>query len=143
MVDQKSVVTQAYEIQCMVKELGLLKIIIPDEFVAGGIIVKLPPSWRDFTTALKHKRVHMSISDLIISLDVEEKTRAKDGRFKGADGQTSANMVHQPQSHGKGKDKDKAKQNQNNNKSKQTTTLRKKNKNKEDKSCFVCGSLHH
>jgi hypothetical protein len=109
MVDQKSVVTQAYEIQCMVKELELLKIIIPDEFVDVGIIVKLPLSWRDFTTALKHKRVHMSISNLIISLDVEEKTRAKDRRFKGADSQTSANMVHQPQSHGKGKDKDKAK----------------------------------
>jgi hypothetical protein len=79
MVHGKSVVTHAHEIQCMVKELGLLKIIVPDEFVAGGIIAKLPPSWRNFTTALKDKRVHMSISDLIVSLDVEEKARAKDG----------------------------------------------------------------
>jgi hypothetical protein len=79
MVDEKSVVTQAYEIQCMVKELTLLKIIIPDEFVARGIIAKLSPSWRDFTTALKHKRVHMSILDLIASLDVEEKAQAKYG----------------------------------------------------------------
>jgi hypothetical protein len=86
MVDGKSVVTQAHEIQCMVKELGLLKIVVPDEFVAGGIFVKLPPSWRDFATPLKHKRVHMSISDFIISLDVEEKARVKDGRFKGAEG---------------------------------------------------------
>jgi hypothetical protein len=79
MVDGKSVVTQAHEIQCMVKELGLLKIVVPDEFVAGGIIVKLPSSWGDFATTLKHKRVHMSISDLIASLDVEEKARAKNG----------------------------------------------------------------
>jgi hypothetical protein len=79
MVDGKSVVTQAHEIQCMVNELELLKIIVPDEFVAGGIIAKLPPSWRDFTTALKHKRVHISIFDLIVSLDVEEKARVKDG----------------------------------------------------------------
>jgi hypothetical protein len=79
MVDGKSVVIQAHEIQCMVKELRLLKIVIPDEFVVGGIINKLPPSWRDFATALKHKRVHMSISDLIASLDIEEKARAKDG----------------------------------------------------------------
>jgi hypothetical protein len=79
MVDEKSVVTQAYEIQCMVKELTLLKIIIPDEFVARGIIAKLSPSWRDFTTTLKHKRVHMSILDLIASLDVEEKAQAKYG----------------------------------------------------------------
>jgi hypothetical protein len=105
MVDGKSVVTQAHKIQCMVKELRFLKIVVPDEFVARGIIAKLPPSWRDFTTALKHKRVHMSILDLIASLDVEEKARAKDGRSKEAEGQTSANMVHQPQSHGKGKDK--------------------------------------
>jgi hypothetical protein len=73
MIDGKSVVTHAHKIQCIVKELGLLKIVIPDEFVVGGIIAKLPPSWRDFTTALIHKRVHMSISDLITSLDIEEK----------------------------------------------------------------------
>jgi hypothetical protein len=79
MVDEKSVVTQAHEIQCMVNELGLLKIIVPDEFVARSIIAKLPPSWRDFATALKHKRVHISILDLIVSLDVEEKVRVKDG----------------------------------------------------------------
>jgi hypothetical protein len=94
MVDGKSVVTQAHEVQCMVKELRLLKIVVPDKFVAGGIIAKLPPSWREFATALKHKRVHMSISDLIASLDVEEKARAKEGRSKGAEGQISANMVH-------------------------------------------------
>jgi hypothetical protein len=44
MVDGKSVVIQAHEIQCMVKELRLLKIVVPDEFVAGGIIAKLPHS---------------------------------------------------------------------------------------------------
>jgi hypothetical protein len=96
MVDEKCVVTQAHEIHYMVKELRLLKIIVPDEFVVGGIIAKLPPLWRDFATALKHKRVHMSISDLIASLDVEEKAQVKDERSKGAEGQTNANMVHQP-----------------------------------------------
>jgi hypothetical protein len=73
MVDGKDVVEQAHEIQCMVKELELLKIIVPDEIVVGGIISKLPPSWRDFTTTLKHKITHMSISYLIVSLHVEEK----------------------------------------------------------------------
>jgi hypothetical protein len=63
----------------MVKVIALLKIIIPDEFVAGDIIAKLPPSWIDFTTPLKHKTVHMSISYLIASLNIEEKARAKDG----------------------------------------------------------------
>jgi hypothetical protein len=44
MVDGKSVITQAHEIQCMVKELALLKIVVPNKFVAGDIIAKLPPS---------------------------------------------------------------------------------------------------
>jgi hypothetical protein len=96
MVDGKSVVTQAHEIQCMVKDLVPLKIVVPGEFVAGSIIAKFPPSWRDFTTALKQKRVHISILDLIASLDVEEKAQAKDGQSKGVEGQTSVNMVHQP-----------------------------------------------
>jgi hypothetical protein len=65
----------------------------------------LPPSWRDFATALKHKRVHMSISNLIASLDVDEKVGAKDERSKEVEGQTSANMVHQLQSHDKAKTK--------------------------------------
>jgi hypothetical protein len=110
----------------MMKELELLKIVVPDEFVAGGIIAKLPPLWRDFAAALKHKRVHMSISDLIGSLNVEQKAQAKDGQSKGVEGQTSVNMVHQQQTHGKGKGK--AKQNQNNSKSNQTIPLRRRRK---------------
>jgi hypothetical protein len=38
MVDGKSVVTQAHEIQCIIKELGLLKIVVPDEFVVGALL---------------------------------------------------------------------------------------------------------
>jgi hypothetical protein len=78
MIDGKYVVEQAHEIQCMVKKDELLKIVIPDEFVTRAIIAKLPPSCRDFVTTLKHKRAHMSILDLIASLDVEEKIWAKD-----------------------------------------------------------------
>jgi hypothetical protein len=43
-VTEKSVVTQAHEIQYMMKELELLKIVVPDEFVVGSIIAKLLPS---------------------------------------------------------------------------------------------------
>jgi hypothetical protein len=50
------VVQQAHEIQCIAKELELIKCALPDKFVAGCIIAKLPSSWRNFATALKHKR---------------------------------------------------------------------------------------
>ena len=78
MVNNRSVVEQAHEIQCIVKELELLKCVLPDKFVAGCMIAKLPPSWRNFATTLKHKRQEISVENLIASLDVEEKARAKD-----------------------------------------------------------------
>jgi hypothetical protein len=43
MVANKSVVEQAHEIQRLAKELEL-KCVLPDEFVAGCIIAKLPSS---------------------------------------------------------------------------------------------------
>ena len=56
MVGNQSTVKQAHEVQRIAKELELLKCVIPDEFVARCIIAKLPPSWRGFSTSLKHKR---------------------------------------------------------------------------------------
>jgi hypothetical protein len=86
------VVQQAHEIQCIAKELELLKCALLNKFVAGCIIAKLPPSWRNFATTLKHKRHEISVENLIESLDVEEKARTKDTTEKGK-GQGSANFV--------------------------------------------------
>jgi hypothetical protein len=85
MVENHSVVEQAHEIQALAKELELFPCSLPNKFVAGGIITKLPPSWRDFATSLKHKRQESSVSELIGTLDVEERARAKDGRGKGVE----------------------------------------------------------
>jgi hypothetical protein len=60
--------------------------------MAGSIIAKLPPSWTNFATTLKHKRQEFSVAELIGSLDVEERARAKDTRGKGVE-TSSANMV--------------------------------------------------
>jgi len=56
--------------------------VLPDKFVAGCIIAKLPQAWIDFATSPKHKRQEFGIAELIGSLDVEEKVRAKDVRGK-------------------------------------------------------------
>ena len=61
MVNNCSVVEQAHEVQVLVKELELLKCPIPDKFVAGCIIAKLPSSWKNFATALKHRRYQLKI----------------------------------------------------------------------------------
>ena len=44
MVENRSVVEQAHEIQALAKELEYFPCLLPDKFVAGGIIAKLPPS---------------------------------------------------------------------------------------------------
>ena len=108
---------------------------LPDKFVAGGIIFKLPPSWRGFTTSLKHKRQEFTIDGLIGTLDVEEKERAKDICGKGIVGASSANLVQKNNSH-----KNKKKPPQNQPKTKQTTTFKKK---KKKGACYVCASTEH
>jgi hypothetical protein len=96
-VEDLSVVEQANEVQALAKELENYSkeapYVLPNKFVAGAIITKLPHSWRDFATSLKHKRKEFTFDDLIATLDVEEKARAKDTRGKTTAGPSSANFV--------------------------------------------------
>jgi hypothetical protein len=102
--------------------------------LAGDIIVKLPSTWRDHATSLKHKRQNISVEDLLASLDVEEKARAKNAPPKAPKNQSSANVM---QHSGKGKyQKGKGK-------AMQTTRFKKKKTNMDDVVCFVCGENGH
>ncbi|KAK1685046.1 hypothetical protein QYE76_045894 [Lolium multiflorum] len=145
MTDERSVVEQAHEIQSLAKELEQFKCTLPDKFVAGGIIAKLSPSWRNFATSLKHKRQEFSVSDLIGSLHVEEKARAKDTRARSFEGGSSANVVQKKnfQSHksknknnGKGKFDEK-------NKASNSTNFKRKTPYKKKGNCHVCGAPGH
>jgi hypothetical protein len=94
MVEGRPVVEQAHEIQALVKELELFECVLPDKFVAGCIIAKLPQSWTDFATSLKHKRQEFSTAELVGTLDVEDKARAKDIKGKKvSEGNSSAHVV--------------------------------------------------
>jgi len=96
-------VEQAHEIHTLAKDLKNCSekspCVLPDKFVARGIISKLSPSWMDFATSLKHKRQEFTIDRLIGTLDVEEKARAKDICGKGVVGASSANLVQKNHSH--------------------------------------------
>src|SRR3954470_18001969 len=140
MISNRSVVEKAHEIQCFAKELEILKCILPNKFVAGCIIAKLPPSWRNFATALKHKRQEISVENLIASLDVEEKARAKDTTEK-EESHATANFVQKGKSVGKNKGNFKPSFN----KPVKTTTFKKKkmNRDKSELSCYTCGEPGH
>ena len=138
MANNRSVVEQAHEIQCIAKELEHAKCALPDKFVAGCIIAKLPSSWRNFATTLKHKRQEISVENLIASLDVEEKARAKDTAERGGEGQSSANMV-QKKPYGKNKGNNKPSFT----KPVKTANFKKKKVNKADLVCYTCGEPGH
>jgi hypothetical protein len=78
MIENRSMVEQAHEIQTLAKEFELFPCPLHDKFVVGGIIAKLPPSWKDFAISLKHKRQEFNMVELICTIDVEERARAKD-----------------------------------------------------------------
>ena len=100
MVDDGSVVEKAHEIQTLAKELDNFGTVLPDKFMAGYIIAKLPHAWTDFATSLKHKRQEFGIADLIGSLDFEEKARAKDVHGKKTiEGGSSAYVVQKNPQH--------------------------------------------
>lgn len=132
MVDGVSVVKQAHDLTSIVSELAQFDVNVNAKFVVGGIIAKLPPSWRDFATTLKHKREAMRVDDLIAHLDVEEKARAKDTPSMANDGTSDANFVQKSGAKYKGK--------QQNPKAKNTTNFKKK---KEGIICYVCGEPGH
>jgi len=138
MVEDRSVVEQTHEIHTLVKDLKYYsketQCVLPDKFVVGVIVSKLPPSWRDFATLVNHRRQEFTIDGLIGTIDVEEKARAKDTRGKGVVGASCANFVQKNNSH-----KNKKKPPQNQTKAKQTTTFKKKKKG----ACYVCDSTDH
>jgi hypothetical protein len=109
--------------------------------VAVGIIAKLPTSWRDFATSLKHKREDISTKSLITALDVEEKARAKDAPSTSAAAENCAcaNIVVGKNNHNN-KNKEKI---QVDGKPKKITNFKKKNTKKDNRACFVCGKGGH
>jgi hypothetical protein len=142
MVENRSVVEQAHEFQALAKELELFPCPLPDKFVAGGIIAKLPPSWKDFATSLNHKRQEFNVEELIGTLDVEERARTKDN---GKDVETSTANVVQKRNFCKFNKKKNQNKQENTNKPIQTAQFKKKNNNnnKGKGGCFVCGSDQH
>jgi hypothetical protein len=121
-----------------VGELAHFDCVLPNKFVVGGIIAKLPPTWRNFAMTLKHKKEAMTVESLIATLDVEEEARSKDVPRSGRmdSGTFNANVV-EGKSDGKNENKTNWKS-----KAKQNIDFKKK-KNLVDLTCFVCGESGH
>ncbi|XP_066365269.1 uncharacterized protein [Miscanthus floridulus] len=113
----KSIVTQAHDLQLLVGEIAHLGCALPPKFVVAAIVAKLPAEWRDFAIALKHKREEISIEDLIVALDVEEKKQFNKKKGPKANKVTSFK--------------------------KKKTEKKTEKKDLKNLTCFVCGNPGH
>ena len=77
------------------------------------------------------------MAELIGTLDVEERARAKDTCRKGIES-SSANMVQKKKNFNVSQNK--KKKHEKKEKPKQTTNFKKKGKDEKPQGCFVCGS---
>jgi hypothetical protein len=146
MAEDHSVVEQAHEVQPLAKDLDNyskeVPCVLPNKFVAGAIITKLPHSSRDFATSLKHKRKEFTFDDLIATLDVEEKARAKDTRGKTIAGPSSSNFVQRGNPKFQNNQNKRKKPSQNLPKAKEVNGPNKK-KRPPGGACYTCGSPDH
>jgi hypothetical protein len=97
---------------------------------------------RDFATSLKHKRKEFTFDDLIATLDVEEKARAKDTRGKTIASPSSANFVQRGNPKFHNNQNKRKKPSQNPPKAKEADGPNKK-KRKPRGVCYTCGSPDH
>ncbi|XP_076954573.1 uncharacterized protein LOC143629096 [Bidens hawaiensis] len=109
MVDSKTVNSQVQELQVILHDIFAEGMTLSETFQVAGMIEKLPPSWVEFKNFLKHKRMEMTIDDLIVRLRIEEDNkRAQKGSL--VDVSAKANLVEYGKS-SKGGNKGKGKGN--------------------------------
>ena len=78
MSEEKDVSSQNHDFHVLVNDLKNKEITLPETFIAGFLIERLPKSWKDYKNNLKPKRKHMTLEDVIVHIRIEEKNRLRD-----------------------------------------------------------------
>ncbi|ESR49881.1 hypothetical protein CICLE_v10033329mg, partial [Citrus x clementina] len=78
MVDDKSMLYQIHEYHILVNNFKKEEIFLPERFVTGCLIGKLPESWRDCINTSKHKKKKVSLKDVITHISIKENNRIRD-----------------------------------------------------------------
>ncbi|KAK7287237.1 hypothetical protein RIF29_00393 [Crotalaria pallida] len=75
MLEEKDIKQQINEYHKLLEDLKGENITLPEAFVAGLLIEKLPESWKDYKQQLKHKHKQLSLADLITHIIIEDTNR--------------------------------------------------------------------
>ena len=139
MIEEKSVHEQAHEVQNLVPKIVAKGIPIDERLQVPALIDKFPPSWNDFKVNLKHRRVALTMDDLMSSIQIEEKHRNKNKKLMASTSNEidpNANVVQSKKFNLKRK---KFKKGEASN----TNRDAPRKKQKSDKTCYVCGKAGH
>ncbi|GAU47270.1 hypothetical protein TSUD_280930 [Trifolium subterraneum] len=93
MVEDKEIKAQINEYHKLLEELKAEKIDLPDVFVAGALVEKLPSSWNDYKQQLKHKHTQMSLADLIKHVIIEDASRKECDAARAKALESRANLI--------------------------------------------------
>ncbi|KAK3018053.1 hypothetical protein RJ639_005178 [Escallonia herrerae] len=82
MSEEKDMSSQIHEFHLVMSKLTKEGMPLPDPFVSGSLIEKLPESWSDYKSMMKHKRKDMTLKDVIVYIRIEEKNRSHEKATK-------------------------------------------------------------
>jgi len=93
MIEDKDIKIQINEYHKLIEDIKTEIITLPDEFVSELLIEKLPQSWTGYKQQLKHIHNHMSLSDLITHITLEDTNKKECVDAKAKTLSAKANVV--------------------------------------------------
>ncbi|CAH9104236.1 unnamed protein product [Cuscuta europaea] len=136
MKDDKDIKAQIHEYQTLLEDLKGVQIELPEPFVAGILIEKLPESWKDYKRDLKHKFGPMSLNEVITHIIIEDTNRREGSKAQIMQYTSNANLV-ETQNKRRYDNNNEDNNKPNYNKPKSNTSFKK------EKHCYVCGKPGH
>ena len=93
MSDEKDISSQIHEYHVLINDLKNENINLPEAFIFGALIEKLPDSWKDYKKELKYKRKHMKCEYVIIFIRIEEKNKKREKTERAKELASKANLI--------------------------------------------------